>query len=117
MSNPDNPNSKSQEPINTNVEKNRERELNENYTWGEGLRSEYKYSKDWCCQNDECEMYGVNLFGDKFDQNIVGVCDAPRNLIKANKNYLAICRCPSCENRFYFHLDNITVKRKSLLGK
>lgn len=80
--------------------------------WGEGYPTAENYSAGWACKNSDCKRYGKNLarardVNDFFDV-IVGVQKPPANMQKPKKPYIAICECPECFEKFWFHIgDNL----------
>jgi len=79
------------------TEKIRERELND-FSWGEGYMTMENYSGSWDCPNDGYDFATPS----NLRETIVGVNKV--SVQKEGKNYGAVCECPKCFERFWFHI-------------
>lgn len=79
---------------------NRERELVENLTWGEGYPTIENHSVDFACKNSECALHGKPQ---NFEKVAIGVKEAPAGMQQNDKHYAMVCECPECFEKYWFH--------------
>lgn len=99
---------KNQNTIQKKAKRERERELKENLTWGEGFPTVENHSKALACKNPDCTLFG-DFNPDRNSKNIVGLKKAPYTNGEGYE-YAVFIECPECFEKFWYHSSEESAK-------